>query len=604
MHTSTILCYNKSMKILKSVLLILIACVLVGCGAPTSVSYATTSITIEVGEYYNINEDKINVVGSNNYTLGFSIDNTNIATISNTTLKGVSIGKTTLHIMARSGLTQVDTTVEIVVIPKIVRANTAKVANSNITLNLQNEYTFNKLTATNNQGNTVNEVPNITIVPKIVDYNYISGKVTGLSTGNAVVTITYAKCSVSFNVEVYNHIYLDSFVCTDIAHSNTITMFSGESGKLNYTFTPANANTFEFTTTSDNISLTLDGCFETISAGSANVTLKYKTSKNTTITQDFTINVIDKLTSLDITLLSNPHLAENLPLYNDIVSSNVAVKEKNYLLKVTPNIDIDISKVTWSNGCTILDNWEKRDGSYYTTIVFDSYGENSIVAQYSNTVYNVQNKVTSNTYLAKVYTLTNLVTEVRSNLVAIGGTKESYEVYKKPHFLLENLSGAISYVDFAFYLDQDKQIPYYDGIKSYVQDTELTNNVFFARDFAATNDYYTITIKAQDTNIDYLYVKVIEPDITLNVNVDENVTYEENNTTISVTLEIENNFDSSSYTIDMSLLNIACDNTLTTNGTIEIDGNTVKINAYISELNLDIYYNEVLIKHANISIAA
>ncbi|MBO7219319.1 MAG: hypothetical protein J6V40_05035, partial [Clostridia bacterium] len=508
-------------------LLILIACVLVGCNTPTSVSYASSSITIEVGEYYNISEDKINVAGSSNYTLSFSIDNTSIATISNTTLKGEAIGKTTLRIMARSGLSQVDTTVEIIVIPKIIRANTAKVANSNITLNLQNEYTFNKLTTTNSQGQTVNEVPQISIVPKIVDYNYISGKITGLDTGNAVVTITYAKCSVSFNVEVYNHIYLNSFVCSDIAHSNTITMFSGETGKLNYTFTPANGNTFEFTTTSDNITLTLDGCFETISAGQANVTLKYKTSKNTTITQDFTINVIDKLSSLDITLLSNPHLPDNLPLYNDIVSHNVAVKEKAYLLKVTPNIDIDINKISWSSGFTMLNSWDKRDGSYYTTITFDSIGENSIVAQYSNTIYNVQNKVTSNTYLAKVYSLTNLVTEVRSNLIAIGTTKENYEVYKKPHFLLENLSSAISYIDFAFYLDQEKQIPYNDGIKTYVQTIELSNNVFLARDFAATNDYYTITIKALDTIVDYLYVKVIEPDITLNVNINENITYED-----------------------------------------------------------------------------
>ena len=53
----------------------------------------------------------------------------------------------------------------------------------------------------------------------------------------------------------------------------------------------------------------------------------------------------------------------------------------------------------------------------------------------------------------------------------------------------------------------------------------------------------------------------------------------------------------------MSLLNIVCDSALLSNGTIEIEGNTIKINAYIPELNLDIYYNDTLIKSATISIA-
>ena len=289
MHTNINLCYNKNMKKLKGLLLILIAIFLVGCNAPTSVSYANSSITIEVGEYYNVNESKINVVGSSKYTLNYSIDNINIASINSSTIKGESIGKTTLHIFARSGINQVETTVEIVVIPKVIRADSVRVANSAITLNLQNGYTFNKITTTNNQSKTVNEVPQISIVPKIIEYDYVTGKVTGINTGNAVVTINYTKCSTSFTVEVYNHIYLTSFVCSDISQNNTITMFKGESGKLNYSFTPANGNTFEFTTTATNITLTKDGYFETLDTGSASVTLKYKTSKNTTITQEFTI---------------------------------------------------------------------------------------------------------------------------------------------------------------------------------------------------------------------------------------------------------------------------------------------------------------------------
>ncbi|MBQ9791134.1 MAG: hypothetical protein IJW28_00965 [Clostridia bacterium] len=586
------------MKKLKILFLIVISFLFVGCGTTPTISYANSSITIEKGDYYNINTSNINVVGTSSYTLSYSIDNLSIASITNSTIKAESIGKTTLQIMARFVLNQVETTVEIVVIPKIVRADSVSVTNKNINLNLQNEYTFNKLTATNSKSQTVNEVPNIVITPKIVEYDYISGKVTGLSTGECVVTINYTKCSVSFNVNVYNHIYVKTFVLTDTAFSNTITMFNGESGKLNYSFTPANANTFEFSTESDLLNITKDGVFETLGEGTAKVTLKYNKTKNETITQEFYIEIVKKLSVLEVEILSNPDLDEHLPLLNTTINKNIAIKEKEYLLKICVDTPIDISKVTISNNITLLSSWEYINNTYYSTITFNNLGDDTISLEYKNTLYNVKNEVKSNDYNVRIYSLENLVIEVRHNLLAIGKNGDTFTIYKKPDFL-ESFTSHMTYVDFVCYLDEEKLLPYTDGVSSSVSGVTLVGNIFNAISFEQSSTPYEVKVQVMNIEVDSFFVKVLEPNISINVDYVENTEFSENKN-ISVDLSIVNNFDETIYSIDYTLTDIRYNSSL--DNYISSNNNIITLKSYISEIELDIYYNETYIKTIKIYI--
>lgn len=585
------------MKKIRLLLFILIALVITGCGVTPTVSYATSSITIEVGDTYRIEESNINVVGASGYTLHYDIANRSIASISGDTIKGESIGITTLSILVRYGLSQVSTTVDVRVVPKIIRADSITISHSHISLNLQNEYTFNKITLSSSENKTVNEVPSITITPSIVEYDYITGKVTGLATGEATVTITYQNCSTSFTVEVYDHIYVNTLVLNDTVHSNTIKMFRGESGKLNYSLSPKNANTFSFTTESNLIKMSADGEFETLGVGSAKITLKYYTAKNNSITHEFYINVEDKVTSLDIDILSNPTLDTHGSLYNDTVDKNVAVLEKEYLLSITANTVIDIENVTISDNINLLSTWQRVGNVYTNTITFKNNDENTVSATYSKTVYNVENTVSAENYQAQVYSIYDIVVEVRYNLLNIGTSKTTYEIYRKP-FFLDTFTSAMTYVDFVCYLDEEKMIPYNDNVTSYISSILVEDNIIDSNRYDLGT--HTVQIHVLGYQVDYFTVKITSPNITLALEYDNNVTYSEG-MTIEIVFIVNNLFDSNIYTIDNSHMIIKYDSKY--NDYISVSNNQVIVNAYIPSITLDIYYEDSKISPITISIS-
>ena len=587
-------------KKLSLIFIILISVIFSGCGGDPTISYANSSITIEVGQYCTIKESDINVNNMQGYELTYGIDNKNIATIKNATIKGVSIGKTTLHITATKLWTKITTTVEITVNPVTIKASSATFDHSSIILNMQSEYTFNNLTLTSSTSDKVNEVPVVNITPNIATYDYKTGKFVGLESGECTVTVSFVKCSASFTANIFNHIYVNTLIVNNLTNE-TLTIYKGESGKLNYTLTPNTANTYSFSTDSDIITLSSDGTYTTNKVGECLVTLTYKPNYKNEVSMNFTIKVIEKVSSLTLDIVSNPEMNTHGSLYQSEVDSNVAVLEKEYLLLITTNIPIDTTYLNLGSDITLTTDFSNSGNVYSATIKFNAIGTKNITINYLNTVYGVTNSVTSNNYTVTIYSLQNLVVEVRYNLLQIQPTNNVYTVYKKPYFI-DTLQNAITYIDFVTYLDTNKKLPYVDNVTSSVTKnqitTPLTNNLFNSTDFDASSDNYTIDIFALGKKVHEIQVKVLSVDIQLNIDYDTHVNYADGYTKID--LSIANNFDTTTYEINSN------DIALTFNDSysefISTSTNTVTFNNYIEQIEVSVYYKGEYVNTVTINL--
>jgi len=328
---------NKLMKkILTCVILIFCAslCLACNCGKEPSISFSYDQITINIGDTYTINDEDIDVVDSESEYELIIVD-TKIATIKGNVITPMVKGETLLVIQ----LKDCDVYCEIpLVITNIIYATEASIQSEQVQINLDKSNLATNVISLNYG---CNEVPKVTYNENIIDYDYVTGLITAKSEGMATVVVLFANCNVSFNVNVVNKIYTRTIEVDDCS------VYKGSSGKFDFVVFPETANTYEFFTTSELITIDQVGNFVAVDEGVAEITIKYLTAEGVNYSyKTFNVTIYESPSQFDVVV-------------KNINGSDITyyLQGTTYLMTISGVPEISKNMLSVSNNIEVLNSY-------------------------------------------------------------------------------------------------------------------------------------------------------------------------------------------------------------------------------------------------------
>ncbi|MGN0961317.1 MAG: hypothetical protein ACI4PF_03870 [Christensenellales bacterium] len=368
-------------KIVTYLILIISSAMFMACGKDPAIYYSRNEITINMGYNYVISSSDIQVRNSSSEYEIVSLDE-NIVEVNGYIVTPKQEGKTTIRIqLIDNNSIKFDIKV---IVTNINYAKDVSVLNEKIYININNtNIIYNPLTL--NEG--CNEVPELTYDSKIIDYDYLSGKITPKALGETSVIVLFRNCNVSFKVYVIDKIFTKSLVVEDC------TIVEGYEGKFNFQVFPDNANTFNFFSTSNLINVSSDGSYKSLGVGEATIYCEYTTSlESTPILLSFKCNIIENFSDFEVEIVnvnngqvSNYYLLESmyrLRIYAEGVSENN--------IKIIGNIS-SISNIKTDSSGLYLDFYFKNSGENEIGVEM-SFDGVSVVLKHTKTV--VVNRLT------------------------------------------------------------------------------------------------------------------------------------------------------------------------------------------------------------------
>lgn len=342
-------------KILSVLFLIVCSLVCVACGNPT-ISYTKDKITINMGYNYVISSSDIEAKNARGGYEIVSLDE-DIAEVNGYIITPKQKGETTIRIrLLDDNSIKFDiklTVTEITYAENISIDDTLVYINMNSTTEAYNPITFNA---------GCNEIPEVTYDNEIIDYDYISGKITAKKLGETVVVVMFRQCNVSFRVRVIDKIF------TTVLNVKDCVVVEGYDGKFNFSVFPDNANTYSFFTTSSLLSVTPTGYYSALEAGEATVYCEYTSAVDAVpILINFKVTIIDRVEEFDFQILD----------YTNSQQVNYFIYDRKYKLKINFTGDISNKNVVVSN-INMVSSLEAVDGGYIVDFYFKNLGENII----------------------------------------------------------------------------------------------------------------------------------------------------------------------------------------------------------------------------------
>lgn len=304
---------------------------IVGCCDKPTISYREQSITINVGDVYTVNDDDITVVGEDKkYSL--SILDESVAYIEDNTIIPLKEGKTYLRI-AIDKKCYVDVEV---VITQIIYATSARVEKNEIQINiLQSNIATNVIEVNEN----CNEVPVVTYDAELIDFDYVTGKITAIKTGRTSVIVLYRNCNVSFVVNIVDIVYTSQIEVDDCS------VFCGGCGVFEFSKFPSLANTYEFSSQSELLIVNSDGSYEALAEGVAEVSVTFvMDSTGASNTKTFVVTIIPTISELNISVVGT-----------DGSLCNYYLISSEYLMVIDNVYNVTEEDVILSGECEVVD---------------------------------------------------------------------------------------------------------------------------------------------------------------------------------------------------------------------------------------------------------
>lgn len=343
-------------KYLTFFILILSSLVLSACSKDPSVIYSKDTITINIGYNYVISYSDIEVQNSSSEYEIVSLDES-IAQVNGYIVTPKQQGETIIRIrLVDNNAVKFDIRL---IVTDIKYAKSATIENEKVYVNFsENTDVFNAVTVSEN----CNEVPEIIYDKSVISYDYSTGKITPLALGETSVIVLFRDCNVSFKVYVIDKIFTKSLVVNDC------TIIQGYSGKFNFSVFPDNANTYNFFSLSDLLTVSSDGQYNAKNVGTATVYCEYTSAIDTApVLLDFQVTIIDNIQSLDMEIV-------------DIESGqkeNYYLLEKKHRLRIY-NCSIPSDNLSIIGNINMVSDIVSDSQGIYVDFYFKNTGENAL----------------------------------------------------------------------------------------------------------------------------------------------------------------------------------------------------------------------------------
>ena len=375
---------NKSMKKVFSYIILILCCLCTACscGKDASISYAHKSITVNMGDVYEIDDKDVEILYSTRkYTV--SILDDSVAQVDGLKVIPKKKGSTKI----RFDLTEKDGVYcEItLIVTNNIFAKSVSVDNKNVKIDInENMIAYNKLIL--NQG--CNEIPRVTYDSNVITYDYKTGRILALKEGETSVVVMYGACNVSFNVVVVGDVYVKLIEIDDYE------IYKSSAGKFEYNIFPSTANMYEFECNSSILEVNKDGSYYAVETGETVVNIKYKTSSEGKYSyKAFNVKVVEKIETFDLNITNieddncSYYFVENM--YRITVSNIKNLKFEN--LAFSSNIIVENYQFVGKKLC--IDFYFKNVGENILKVDIDLGGElqlsqsvNVLVSSYEHIV--------------------------------------------------------------------------------------------------------------------------------------------------------------------------------------------------------------------------
>lgn len=339
------------------IILILTSLTCMACGGDASIRYTKDMVYLNMGYTYIVSPSDIKISHSSSEYEIVSLDES-IATVSANIIYPVSEGETSIRIrLAENTAIYTDFTL---VVTNITYVEDASIRDEKVYINIGKESEkYNPITYENIDAN---EVPEVTYDSRIIDYDYLTGKITPKTLGETIVIVLFRDCNVSFRVSVIDEIYAISM---EIPNCNVV---EGYSGKFSFLIFPDNANTYAFDEMDNEyLKVYSDGSYEAKKAGKVTVKCNYYSELNGEKKEvEFQVNILAGISGLDMTIVDPSQELE----------SSYYLVEKMYRIRIN-NRGISIDNLDVS-GINKVGNLASDSKGIYVDFYFKNTGENNI----------------------------------------------------------------------------------------------------------------------------------------------------------------------------------------------------------------------------------
>lgn len=390
------------------IILILSSVLAVSCGSDPSIAYSRDRIYVNIGYTYIISSGDINIKNSSSECEIISLDES-IAQVSGFMVVPKSEGETTIRIRLVDNYS-IYCDVRLIV-TNITFVENASIRDNKVYINMSSESEkYNPITYSND----CNEIPEVSYNNKIIDYDYLTGKISPKALGETTVIVLFRDCNVSFKVYVIDKIF------TKNMEINDCTVVEGYSGKFSFNIFPDNANTYSFfVQPNDYISVTSDGSYRALKCGEVTVYCEY--SKNLTdspILLSFKVTIIEELSDISISIVNSQTGS----------SAGQYLLEDKYIIRiVADNLTADNIRIV---GATLVSDISSDSDGIFAEFYFKNTGANEIKVEVNFDGYT---PVSTTTKTCVVKSISD---------IEVGAKWGSYTLYKssdeKYHIYLDN----------------------------------------------------------------------------------------------------------------------------------------------------------------------
>lgn len=274
------------------------------CGKNPEISYKYNSITINIGDTYEISDEDIDIQYATRDYRVVVLDE-DIACVSGNVITPLKKGQTTIRISLDE-----ETYVEVPLkVTHIVYAQDASIVSDLVRINLTSDnIAYNKILLSEG----CNEVPRVTYERDIIDFDYTTGKITAKQPGETTVVVLFRNCNVSFRVIVSDKVFVKEFIIDD--HK----MFVGNEGEFNFSVFPSSANVYSFSTDSKIINVSKEGRYKALNSGKATIAVEYGKSDTQVENIEFEVEIIGPITDLTTTITQENGEAVDYLLVDEI----------------------------------------------------------------------------------------------------------------------------------------------------------------------------------------------------------------------------------------------------------------------------------------------
>lgn len=433
-------------KFLLCMLLILSSICVFGC-TKSSISYADSSVEIYINQSWELDDEKVSIVGKNKGYYIISLDE-NIAKVEGKKVTPVGVGNTMIRLVSNAK-------------KNVYFDITFEVKSGHVALNARAQNPIVNIDLAWNSNTIINpilvnedcdEIPVVECDKNIATFDYSTGTITAQNEGSTTVSVKFKFVTAEFVVNVTKSIY------TALLEAKDTQVYLGENGKLDFTIFPLNASAYRFWCESEDLIVYKDGSYSAKALTTAVVYYQYYMSATVqSEVKSIIVEVIRKITDFDFTISSS----------TAGVTKNLVAGE-TYTLKI--NLKSDITSFIVSDNVTIKKSLYLDENGYPTMeFAIDQTGEQEIIISYSKKLNGAINQV-SKSQKVKVEDLNNIELCIKWLANELVPNKDGkYELYLngtglRPDrlYFTAKLAGNIVDVELVVYLLND------DGTRSQV----------------------------------------------------------------------------------------------------------------------------------------